>query len=167
MTFIRAPESQVCLDRDHIKLSISADVFLKHVHGDTSFTAVTKSLAQRSKAFHSSYSVSFQEPAVADSARNLVSSRSFQGTVESCYRSYVCITKLMRRVQKAMRLVEKLSDEDTGEDFSATRGVLAATDLDNAIFSSANEHEVLRYIETAAAGTRGLKHIVTFNSRAF
>lgn len=87
--------------------------------------------------------------------------------MESSYCRYVRVTKVTGCVPEALRLVAKLGDETTSEDVSATRGVLVFTCLDRALLSSANERDVLLYIEDAEAHTRGQKQSATFNGRSF
>lgn len=72
MTPVRAPQSELFANRELIKLSRSGNVLSGPVLSDTRVNAFINSLVQRSKAFDSSYGVSFQKSRVADIARDLV-----------------------------------------------------------------------------------------------
>lgn len=86
-----------------------------------------------------------------------------QSAVGSSYRRFVRVTKLLGRFAKTLYLVEKLDDETGSGNFSATRRALGATNINNAVFSSADEHEVLLYFKTSAAHPRGWKRNANFN----
>lgn len=73
----------------------------------------------------------------------------------------------MRSVFEALRLVETLNDEAASENFGATKGASGVTCLDKAVFSSADDYDVLLYVETAAAHTRGRKQTATLVRRTF
>lgn len=62
--------------------------------------------------------------------------------------------ELMRRFSKALGLVKTLDDEAPSEDFILSREALGGTHLDNAVFLSASEHELLLFLKAAAAHTR-------------
>lgn len=90
---------------------------------------------------------------MTDITRHLVLCGSAQGAVKSkCFR-YVPVTKLMRHFPEALRLVEMLTDEPVSRSFSATKGALGGSPLDKAVLSSAGEHDILTYVEAAAART--------------
>lgn len=84
--------------------------------------------------------------------------------LSSCSRC-VCVTTLMGRCWKALRLVGKLKDETACEKSSGSRDVLDVTHLSEAVLSSADEHYVLLYIEATAAHPKAQEQIVIFNGR--
>lgn len=135
---------------------------------DISVTAVIiKSVVRNSEKFHSSYDVPFLEVCIADIERDLVSCTFIQGVLESsCHRNRR-VGKLVHCFPEALRLVEKLNDEASSEDSSAAGGNLALTRLDNAVSLSADEHDVLPYIEAAAAQRKARKQNATLNGRFF
>lgn len=73
----------------------------------------------------------------------------------------------MRRLPKALELVEKLNDEASSENSTVTTDGLRATRLENSLLSKAEEHDVLLYLEAAAAHTRVRKQNAGSDSRAF
>lgn len=75
--------------------------------------------------------------------------------------------KLVRRFSRALQLVEKVNDEAAAEVSIAPRGAFHATHPGSAVLSGVNEHDMLLYMEAAAASTRGWKQNSISNSRAF
>lgn len=73
----------------------------------------------------------------------------------------------MHRSTETLRLFKILNDDAASEDSNDSRSDLGATHLDEAILSSADEHDVLLYMQAAAAPTRCQKQNTTFNARAF
>lgn len=74
-----------------------------------------------------------------------------EGAAEFCYRRFVRGTKLTPRFPEVLELVRKLEGETMSEDSSTAKSVLGVTNLEKAVFLSADEHDVLLYTETAAA----------------
>lgn len=72
----------------------------------------------------------------------------------------------MRRCPEALIVHKKLASEAASEDSSDTSNALIVTDLENALFSRADEHNVLLYIKSAAAHTRDRKRKTIFKGRA-
>lgn len=73
MTFIRALDSEFLTDHKLLKMSSFASMLSELVLQEAKVTPVMKSLAQYSKAFGSSYGVSYHEARVTSVARDLVS----------------------------------------------------------------------------------------------
>lgn len=73
--------------------------------------------------------------------------------MESSCPCYDRVEKLIRFFLEALRQVEKLTDEATSEDLSFRTVAMGATHFQNAVFSSANEHDIPLFIDTAAGYT--------------
>lgn len=101
--------------------------------------------------------MSFQKACITDVAKDLVWFGLVQGAVKSSYCGGVRVTKRMRRSPEALRLVDKINDEAASSDSASARGDLGVSDLINAVPFTAEKHDVLLYIETAAAHIRGCK----------
>lgn len=65
-----------------------------------------------------------------------------------------------------MRLVQKLNNETSSENPGVFRAALGVAHLDNALFSKADENEMVLYIEAAAAKTEDRKKIIVSSGRA-
>lgn len=89
------------------------------------------------------------------------------GAAGSSFFRYACATNPVRRLPETLRLFEKLNGKAASGDSTAPRGDLCATHLDKTVPLSADDHDVLLHIMTAAAHTRDQKQIVLFNGRAF
>lgn len=74
---------------------------------------------------------------------------------------------LVHRFPDTLLLVEKLGNEAANENSSATTRALAATFLDRALPSNADEHDVLLYIAAGAAHTRGRMQSTALNGLFF
>lgn len=116
---------------------------------------------------HKLRSVSFKKFYLNSIARNLISCKLIQDTVEPSYRRYVCVTTVMRRFAETLKRIEKLLDEASRENFTATRGALGSTRFDKVLLSGAHENDMLRRIEITAAHTRGRTQKVVFSGRVF
>lgn len=90
-----------------------------------------------------------------------------QGAVETGCRRYFRATKLVRRFSEALQLVEKVSDGATSSDSDSASSALSFTDFDRAVLSSAEEHDLLLFIEAAVAHIQGWKQSPPFYGRAF
>lgn len=90
-----------------------------------------------------------------------------QVAVKSSHFLFACGTEPLRRFSAALRLVEKIIDEAESIDSATARGALDFTYFDTAVLSSAEEYDILLYIEDAAANTRDRKHIPPFFRHAF
>lgn len=124
-------------------------------------------LVQYSKTFDSSYSGSIQNVRLTDAAKDLVLLGFVQGGVESGYRQYVRVKKLVRSFSAALLLVENINGEAASSESATARGVLAVPHLDNAMLLSAEEHGLLLYFEAAAAHTRSPKQNLAVHGRVF
>lgn len=69
----------------------------------------------------------------------------------------------MRRLPEALRLVRKPNEEASSEDFNAIRDALGVACHENAVFPSADEHDVLLDIQAAVAHKQSRKISATFN----
>lgn len=90
-----------------------------------------------------------------------------QDCVESGYRRYPRITKLLPRVLKALRPAENIDSEAAIADAANARVALRATYLRNAVLFSAEEHEILLHIDAVAANTEGRKQNFVLNGHVF
>lgn len=104
---------------------------------------------------------------VADIARNLDLCGSVRAAVKWSYLCYVRATKLMHRFPEALQLVENLDDEVASESSSDTRGAFSITRYDEAVFSSADKHDVLPYTKVAGAHKLKRNQKESFIGRAF
>lgn len=75
--------------------------------------------------------------------------------------------KVMRCFPVAVQLAEKLHRETAWENFRVTRGALSVASLVNAVFSIADELNVLLYIGAAAARSQDSERAASFNGRPF
>lgn len=72
----------------------------------------------------------------------------------------------MHRFSKALRLVENRNEYAASEDSCTIRDALRVTHFDRKVLSSADEHDLVLYIDTAAAHTGGRKQNAAFHGRA-
>lgn len=61
--------------------------------------------------FDSIHNFSLQEARIVDVAKGLVLRGIVQGAIQSIYRRYFCVTKLMQRFREALLLVKKIIRE--------------------------------------------------------
>lgn len=87
--------------------------------------------------------------------------------VNSSYCRHVRVTNLMRRFPEALWLVGKIKDEAASGDSASAAGGMGATHPNNAMLSSAEELDVLLYIEAEAAHSRDQKQTLFFIQHGF
>lgn len=73
----------------------------------------------------------------------------------------------MRRLQEALRLVEKISEKAANSSSAIARNVLRATHFDKAVLFGAEKRDTLVNIKAAAAHIRGREQSPPFNGRFF
>lgn len=96
IAIITALDSKAFTDHKLLKLSTPTNELSRLVLQGLRFKAVMKSLVQYRKTLDSSYSVFSQEAVVTDVTKHLVTFVIMQGAVESSYRRYVRVRKLVR-----------------------------------------------------------------------
>lgn len=102
--------------------------------------AVLQLLIQYSSNFHSSQFVYFKNALGTITARILVSGKLIHVPLESECCRWVRVMVVVYCFVKALQLVGRLNDEAVGEDFSASRTVLAVSHPDKAAIAGADEH---------------------------
>lgn len=148
-------DSDVPTNPEPLKLRSFADMLPELVLTVTSVAVVTKSRLQYSKAPDSSYDICFQKAVLTNVARDPISCGVLQGGVKSSFRRCSIATRVMCSCPEALQVVENYSGEKGSDDFSICNGVLSVAHLDNAMFWSVDEHNVLLYIQNAAEHAQG------------
>lgn len=152
--FVEARGSQLLEGHAVRRLSRLPNDMTGSVLRNISIIAVIQSLVLYKRTLGSSYDPVLDEARTNNICKELVSCEFLPGGCEATYRRYVWMTRLVRRYQDAVRLVETVSDKAVARDSAAKKDELGITYLNRDLLFESEKKDALLLIADAGARTK-------------